>query len=76
VREHEQYKAGLTLLTLLRQFEKTALQRLGNVNLKPGTKLRLRAFMRGYMDTHIGVHLKSQQFLDQMDKYGLPNLDE
>ncbi len=35
------------MLTLLRQFEKTDLRRLGNVTLKPETKLRLRAFMRG-----------------------------
>ncbi|BFH12845.1 DNA repair protein RecO [Paenibacillus melissococcoides] len=76
MREHDQYKAGPAMLTLLRQFEKTDLRRLGNVTLKPETKLRLRAFMRGYMDTHVGVRLKSQQFLDQMEKYDLANLDE
>lgn len=75
-REHANYVANLHMLALLQRFEMTDLRRLGNITLKPETKLQLRACMRGYMDTHVGVRLKSLQFLEQMEKYDLAQLDE
>ncbi|UHA74162.1 DNA repair protein RecO [Paenibacillus sp. 481] len=75
-REHANFISPLQTLKLLQLFAKTDLRRLGNITLKPETKLQLRACMRGYMDTHVGVKLKSLQFLEQMEKYDLANLDE
>lgn len=67
---------NLRVLTLLQRFEKTDLCRLGDITLKPITKLQLRTCMRGYMDKHVNVCLKSLQFLQQMEKYDRASLDE
>ncbi|WP_019422488.1 DNA repair protein RecO [Paenibacillus sp. OSY-SE] len=75
-KEHANFIANLSILALLQRFEQTDLRRLGNVTLKPETKLQLRACMRGYIDTHVGVRLKSLKFLEQMEKYDLADLDE
>jgi len=51
---------------LLRLFAGLDLSRIGNIDLKEGTKRQLHAAMRAWMDTHLGVPLKSRAFLDQL----------
>lgn len=54
---------------LLSLFEKMDLRRLGNANVKDGTKQELKTVMRAFMDMQLGLKLKSRNFLDQLDKY-------
>ncbi|WP_195572702.1 DNA repair protein RecO [Paenibacillus sp. 1001270B_150601_E10] len=70
-REHTQYLSPSSILKLLTLFTQMDLRRVGNVNVKPETKQLLRACMRGYMDTHVGVRCKSLGFIEQMEKYDL-----
>nr|WP_280875113.1 MULTISPECIES: DNA repair protein RecO [unclassified Paenibacillus] len=56
---------------LLRLFVQMDARRLGQIDVKPQTKQLLKQIMRSYFDTHAGVKLKSRDFLDQMDKYGV-----
>ncbi|NUU62366.1 DNA repair protein RecO [Paenibacillus agri] len=56
-------------LKLLRLFAALDLTRLGNVDVKEGTRLELKKIMRSFMDVQLGLRLKSQNFLDQLDKY-------
>jgi DNA repair protein RecO (recombination protein O) len=58
-------------LKLLRLFARMDIRRLGQIDVKPETKAALKKLMRSYFDTHIGIALKSRNFLDQMDKYGV-----
>lgn len=58
-------------LKLLRLFARLDLRRLGHVDVKDETKAELKAVMRAFMDMQLGLKLKSQSFLDQMEKYGL-----
>lgn len=58
-------------LKLLRVFSRLDLRRLGHVDVKDETKAELKAVMRAFMDMQLGLNLKSQSFLDQMEKYGL-----
>lgn len=58
-------------LKLLRIFAALDLTRLGNVDVKPETRAELKAIMRGFMDMQLGLRLKSQSFLDQLDKYNI-----
>lgn len=53
---------------LLRLFRRMDLRRLGNITVSPETKGELKAAMRSLMDQQIGLHLKSRNFLDQLDK--------
>ncbi|MFD0672060.1 DNA repair protein RecO [Cohnella sp. GCM10027633] len=55
---------------LLRLFVPLDMRRLGNVAVKESTKRQLQLVMRRWMDTHLGLNLKSRQFLDQLEKYG------
>ena len=55
---------------LLRLFVPLDLRRLGNVTVKPDTKRQLQMAMRRWMDHHLGLKLKSQHFLEQLEKYG------
>lgn len=55
---------------LLRLFLALDMRRLGNIAVKDRTKRLLQLVMRRWMDTHLGLHLKSRQFLDQLEKYG------
>ncbi|MCG7407838.1 DNA repair protein RecO [Paenibacillus sp. ACRRX] len=71
VREHAKYMAPVSVLKLMTLFAKTDLRRVGNIAVKPETKAHLRACMRGYMDTHVGVRCKSLNFIEQMEKYDL-----
>ncbi|GLX69155.1 DNA repair protein RecO [Paenibacillus glycanilyticus] len=54
---------------LMKLFSRMDLRRLGAIQVKPETKQELKKLMRGLMDVHIGIQLKSRTFLDQMDKY-------
>ncbi|MWV45275.1 DNA repair protein RecO [Paenibacillus sp. HJL G12] len=58
-------------LKLLRLFARLDLRRMGHVDVKEETKAELKAVMRAFMDMQLGLNLKSQSFLDQMEKYGL-----
>lgn len=58
-------------LKLLRIFERLDMRRLGNIDVKEQTKIQMKQCMRGLMDAHLGLNLKSQNFLDQMDKYNI-----
>ncbi|MBP2111815.1 DNA repair protein RecO [Paenibacillus sp. FSL P2-0089] len=58
-------------LKLLRIFAALDLTRLGNVDVKPETRAELKTVMRGFMDMQLGLRLKSQSFLDQLDKYNI-----
>ncbi|MDF2963108.1 MAG: repair protein RecO [Paenibacillus sp.] len=58
-------------LKLIRLFARMDIRRLGQIDVKPETKESLKRLMRSYFDTHIGLVLKSRNFLDQMDKYGV-----
>jgi DNA repair protein RecO (recombination protein O) len=55
---------------LLRLFTELDLARLGNITLKDSSKHQLQLAMRHWMDTHLGLNLKSRQFLDQLEKHG------
>lgn len=57
-------------LKLLRLFAALDLTRLGNVDVKESTRAELKN-MRAFMDTQLGLRLKSQNFLDQLDKYNI-----
>lgn len=58
-------------LKLLRLFAALDLTRLGNVDVKEGTRAELKKIMRAFMDMQLGLKLKSQGFLDQLDKYDI-----
>ncbi|RCW51283.1 DNA replication and repair protein RecO [Paenibacillus prosopidis] len=53
---------------LLRLFRRMDMRRLGTIQVKPETKAELKVCMRKLMDTHLGLQLKSRNFLDQLDK--------
>jgi DNA repair protein RecO (recombination protein O) len=53
---------------LLRLFKGMDMRRLGNIQVRPETKLELKESMRALMDTQLGIKLKSRHFLDQLDK--------
>lgn len=55
---------------LLRLFVTLDMRRLGNIAVKDSTKRQLQLVMRRWMDTHLGLNLKSRHFLDQLEKYG------
>ncbi|MNG27683.1 DNA repair protein RecO [compost metagenome] len=58
-------------LKVLRLFRRLDLWRLGNVALKDETKQEVKKAMRRLLDAHIGLQLKTRNFLDQLDKYDL-----
>jgi DNA repair protein RecO (recombination protein O) len=58
-------------LKLLKLFPVMDMNRLGAVQVKTETKEQLKASMKAYMDTHIGINWKSRGFIEQMDKYGM-----
>lgn len=53
---------------LLKIFRRTDMRRLGSIQVKPETKEELKLCMRRLMDTHLGLQLKSRNFLDQLEK--------
>ncbi|MCZ8511182.1 DNA repair protein RecO [Paenibacillus filicis] len=56
---------------LLRLFVQMDVRRLGQIDVKPATKEALKRLVRTYFDTHVGLKLKSRDFLEQMEKYGI-----
>lgn len=55
---------------LLRLFVGLDLARLGSIAVKEASRSQLQAAMRGWMDAHLGLHLKSRHFLDQLERHG------
>lgn len=55
-------------LKLLRLFARLDLTRLGNVDVKESSRDELKKLCT-FMDVQLGLKLKSQSFLDQLDKY-------
>jgi DNA repair protein RecO (recombination protein O) len=55
---------------LLRLFADLDLRRLGSVTVKDSSKRQLQLVLRRWIDTHLGLNLKSRNFLDQWEKYG------
>lgn len=53
---------------LLRLFRRMDMRRLGSIAVGPETKAELKRSMRVLMDEQLGIHLKSRNFLDQLDK--------
>jgi len=53
---------------LLRLFKGMDMRRLGAITVKESTKAELKRCMRALMDAQLGLHLKSRNFLDQLDK--------
>lgn len=58
-------------LKLLRLFARLDLTRLGSVDVKESSRDELKKIMRAFMDVQLGLKLKSQSFLDQLDKYNI-----
>ncbi|CAG7606020.1 DNA repair protein RecO [Paenibacillus solanacearum] len=56
---------------MLKLFIQADVRRIGQIDVKPQTKQLLKHLMRSYMDTHVALRLKSRDFLDQMEKYGV-----
>ncbi|MCR8641969.1 DNA repair protein RecO [Paenibacillus sp. N1-5-1-14] len=56
---------------LLRLFRDMDMRRLGNIGLKEQTIAQLKACMRAYMDTHVGIQWKARSFIEQLEKYEL-----
>ena len=56
-------------LKLLRLFEQMDLRRLGNTKVKSSTKSQLQYIMRSFIEHHVGIQLKSQNFLDQIKQF-------
>lgn len=54
---------------LMRLFRRMDMRRLGAITVKPETKAELKRHMRSLMDVQLGLHLKSRNFLDQLDKF-------
>ena len=55
---------------LLRLFAAMDLARLGGISVRAETRRQLREVLRRWLDMHLGVHLKSRSFLDQLEKHG------
>lgn len=62
-------EVSVRALKLLRLFARLDLTRLGNVDIKESSRDELKKIMRAFMDIQLGLKLKSQNFLDQLDKY-------
>ncbi|TVY09644.1 DNA repair protein RecO [Paenibacillus cremeus] len=71
LRDPQAIRISSGVFKLLRVFVQTDVRRLGQIDVKPQTKALLKHIMRSYFDTHVGLRLKSRDFLDQMDKYGV-----
>ncbi len=60
---------GETALKLLRLFSRMDLARLGKIELKPETKAVVRAVLRRWMDTHVGIPWRTLQVIEQLERY-------
>lgn len=68
--DHEARVMPDNMLKLLKLFMKLDMRRLGQIEVKADTKLKLRAIMRYLLDTHIDVRWRSRHVMEQMEKYG------
>ncbi|SDC72619.1 DNA replication and repair protein RecO [Paenibacillus sp. UNCCL117] len=59
------------VLKLLRAFAQTDVRRLGEISVKEASKQALKHILRAYFDHHVGVRLKSRDFIEQMERYGI-----
>ncbi|HJV44631.1 MAG TPA: DNA repair protein RecO [Bacillota bacterium] len=59
---------GEGLPRLLHLFQTMDMGQLGTISLKESTKEQLKKAMDSFMDEHLGIHLKSRQFLQQLEK--------
>ncbi|MFY4774891.1 DNA repair protein RecO [Metabacillus sp. RGM 3146] len=57
-----------TAVKLLRLFYYFDLNRLGQISVKPETKLELKKVIEAYYDEYSGLFLKSKKFLDQVEQ--------
>ncbi len=55
---------------LLKLFARLDLDRIGTISVKDSSKKQLQAVLRSWIDTHLGLHLKSRNFLDQLERHG------
>lgn len=53
---------------LLYIFQKMDMTQLGEIKIKDNTRSLLKRITHEFIDAHVGVRLKSRQFLDQLDK--------
>ncbi|WP_243643765.1 DNA repair protein RecO [Tepidibacillus fermentans] len=56
-------------MKMLRLFEKIDIRRIGNTNVKASTKSQLQYVLRSFIEHHVGIQLKSQNFLDQLKQF-------
>lgn len=56
---------------LLRLLAAADIGRIGQIDVKPETKMQLKKVMRGFFDAHIGIRWRSQHVMDQIEKYGV-----
>lgn len=59
------------VLKLMRLFQGIDISRLGVINVGDDVKQQLDKLQRQYLEEQGGIYLKSRQFLDQLNKYGL-----
>jgi DNA repair protein RecO (recombination protein O) len=56
---------------LLRLFQYFDLKRLGNIEVKDTTRQQLNQVIKLFMDEHVGLQLKTRQFIEQLHRYDL-----
>ncbi|WP_010531022.1 DNA repair protein RecO [Lentibacillus jeotgali] len=66
--DHNAVPLPNNLARLLHIFSEVALERIGNISVKPENKKLLRSIMDAYYDQYGGYYLKSKRFLQQLDK--------
>jgi len=69
-RDNSALELDETVWKLLRVFSAMDMRRLGNIAVRDSSKRQLQFALRRWMDTHLGLSLKSRSFLDQLEKYG------
>ncbi|HET7628427.1 MAG TPA: DNA repair protein RecO [Bacillales bacterium] len=56
------------VVKLLRLFSSFAMNRLGQISLKPETKKALKTILDNYYEEYSGLRMKSKRFLDQLER--------
>ncbi|EIJ78911.1 DNA repair protein RecO [Bacillus methanolicus PB1] len=62
------FKISAATAKLLRLFYYFDISRLGNISVKPETKVELKKVISAYYDEYSGLQLKTKKFLHQIDK--------
>ena len=68
--DHNAHMTTGQVLKLLQLFMRLDMQRLGQIEVRDETKLKLKTAMRQLLDTHIDVRWRSRHVMEQMEKYG------